>query len=136
MDGSAERDRARDVKTGPSDRNGSTLQRGESRNAPGDGRTPGRIPQDSRRRRSNDQRYAGWGDTIERAYCSRAAYCLPSTFPVESHAGAATIAAAMVARRSDVILLCTFSHHGPHAWPDGELVDGDLAAVTATGENP
>ncbi|MDF3043718.1 MAG: hypothetical protein K0Q71_6424, partial [Thermomicrobiales bacterium] len=34
--------------------------------------------------------------------------------------------------RHDGLLLCTFSHHGPHLWPDGELVDDG----PATGEIP
>jgi hypothetical protein len=55
-------------------------------------------------------------------YCARAAHGLPATFPVASHAGAATIAATVVARRADALLLCTFSHCGSHAWPDGEIV--------------
>jgi hypothetical protein len=61
---------------------------------------------------------------------------LPETFPVESHAGAATIAASIVARRPNGLLLCTFSHHGPHAWPDGEVVEDVHAANRAAAENP
>jgi hypothetical protein len=34
----------------------------------------------------------------------------------------AIIAPAVVARRPDVHLLCTFSHCGAHVWPDGEVV--------------
>ena len=37
----------------------------------------------------------------------------------------------IVARRPDALLLCTFSHHGPHSWPDGELVaDGPVMVAT------
>ena len=61
---------------------------------------------------------------------------LPETFPVESHAGAATIAATIVARRPGSLLLCTFSHHGPHAWPDGEVVDDVHPERTTSPENP
>ena len=132
MDGSAERGRARDEGTKLSDRKGPTRQRGESGSTPGAGGPSGRSPQDSRRRRGNDQRYAGWGDGIERVYCNRAAHFLPETFPVASHAGAATIAATVVATRADSQLLCTFSHHGPHEWPDGEVVGDDLAMTTAS----
>ena len=135
MDGSAERGRGRDEGTRSSERKGPTRQRGESSNAQG-APAAGRTPHDSRRRHGNDQRYTGWGDGVERAFCSCAARFLPTTFPVESHAGAATIAPGVVARRPNVLLLCTFSHHGPHAWPDGELVDDELAAATTTGANP
>src|SRR5918998_1294400 len=93
-------------------------------------------PQDTRRKRGGEQRYAGWGDGIERMYCARAEQFLPETFPVASHAGAATIPATIVARRPDGLLLCTFSHHGPHLWPDGELVDDGAGAVPAMGEAP
>ena len=103
-------------------------------NAPGG--SPGRPPQDTRRKRGNEQRYAGWGDGIERVYCARAEQFLPEVFPVASHAGAATIPATIVARRPDGLLLCTFSHHGPHVWPDGELVDDGPAMPSATGEIP
>ena len=109
-------------------------QRGEPSNVPSG--LPGRSPQDTRRKRSNEQRYAGWGDGIERMYCARAEQFLPETFPVASHAGAATIPATIVARRPDALLLCTFSHHGPHSWPDGELVADGPATVPTTGEAP
>ena len=101
--------------------------------------SPGRSPQDHRRRRASEQRYAGWGDGIDRVWCTRARKVFPETFPVASHSGAATIPAAIVARRPDHFLLCTFSHHGPHLWPDGELVDGDPvtdAPSSETGEDP
>jgi hypothetical protein len=78
---------------------------------------------DNRRRRTNEQRFAGWGDGVDRAYCARAAHLLPSTFPVASHSGAVTIPMTVVARRPDAILLCTYTHFGPHVWPDGETVD-------------
>jgi hypothetical protein len=65
-------------------------------------------------------------------YCAGAEHALPEIFPVASHAGAATIPATVVARRPDGLLLCTFSHDGPHLWPDGELVDDG----PATGEIP
>ena len=71
---------------------------------------------------------------MERVSCARAAQFLPETFPVTSHSGAATIAATIVARRPDGLLLCTFSHHGAHVWPDGELVADGPAMPPATGE--
>jgi hypothetical protein len=73
---------------------------------------------------------------MERVYCARAEQFLPERFPVASHAGAATIPATIVAQRPDGILLCTFSHHGPHVWPDGELVGDGLAMPAATSETP
>jgi hypothetical protein len=100
------------------------------------GGSPGRPPQDTRRKRSNEQRYAGWGDGIERVFCARAEQFLPESFPVASHAGAATIPATIVAQRPDRILLCTFSHHGPHVWPDGELVGDRPATSSGTSETP
>ena len=83
----------------------------------------GRPLEETRRKRPPAQRYIGWNDGIERAWCIRAGHLLPSTFPVASHAGAAVIPPTVVARRSDAILLCIFDHLGAHAWPDGELVD-------------
>ena len=52
---------------------------------------------------------------------------LPSTFPVASHTGAATIRATVVARRVDTYLLCTYDHCGPHVWPGGDVVSDDRA---------
>jgi hypothetical protein len=71
---------------------------------------------------------------MERMYCARAEQFLPESFPVASHAGAATIPATIVARRPDRLLLCTFSHHGPHVWPDGELAGDGPAMSSATSE--
>ena len=132
VDRSAEPGQARDERPRPPDSHGPARQRGEPSNVSGG--SPGRPPQDTRRKRGNDQRYAGWGDGIERMYCARAEHALPEIFPVASHAGAATSPATIVARRPDGLLVCTFSHHGPHLWPDGELVDDGPAVVPATGE--
>ncbi len=125
MDSPAEPGQARNEEPRPPDHQGPSHQRGEPSKAPGG--SPGQLPQDTRRKRGNEQRYAGWGDGIERVYCARAAHFLPEGFPVASHAGAATIPAAIVARRANRVLICTFSHHGPHIWPDGELVDDEPA---------
>ena len=87
---------------------------------------------ESRRKRPTEGRYAGWGDGVDRAFCARAEHGLPATFPVASHAGMATIAPAVVARRPDTLLLCTYSHCGAHVWPDGEVVEdaqGDGVAL-------
>jgi hypothetical protein len=89
-----------------------------------------RPPGEGRRKRPTEGRYAGWGDGIAREFCARAAHVLPTTFPVASHGGVAIIAPAVVARRPDAHLLCTFSHCGAHVWPDGEVADdgkSDLA---------
>ena len=134
MDPSAELGQARDEGSRSTDRQGSSRQRGDPSNVPGG--SPGRPPQDTRRKRGGEQRYAGWGDGIERMYCARAEQFLPETFPVASHAGGATIPATIVARRPDGLLLCTFSHQGPHLWPDGELVDDKPMTTPATGELP
>lgn len=133
MDSSAEPDQARNEDPRPLDHPGPPHQLGE----PGrvSGGSPGRPPQDTRRKRGNDQRYASWGDGIERVYCALAEHFLPESFPVASHAGAATIPATIVAQRPDGILLCTFSHYGPHVWPDGELVGDEPAVPPATSEN-
>jgi hypothetical protein len=134
VDSSAEPAQERSEEPRPPDRAGSSRQRGEPSRAPGG--SPGRPAQDTRRKRGNDQRYAGWGDGIERAYCARAEQFLPESFPVASHAGAATIPATIVAQRADRILLCTFSHHGPHAWPDGEIVGDEPTMPDAASETP
>ena len=73
---------------------------------------------------------------MERVYCARAEQFLPQVFPVASHAGTATIPATIVARHPESLLLCTFSHHGPHVWPDGELVDEGPTVPSATREIP
>ena len=137
MDPSAGLSQERDEGSRPTERKGPSRQRAEPNNTLRG--SPGRPPQDNRRKRANEQRYSGWGDGIERAWCARAQQFLPETFPVASHAGAATIFATVVARRPDRFLLCNFSHHGPHLWPDGELVDEKPAMVASseeTGENP
>jgi hypothetical protein len=44
----------------------------------------------------------------------------------------------VVARRDDALLLCSFSHCGAHAWPDGEVV-AELTGETmkpSVDENP
>jgi hypothetical protein len=134
MDSSAEPGKARYEDPGPPNRASASRQRGEPSSVPGG--SPGRPAQDTRRKRGNDQRYAGWGDGIERVYCARAAHFLPEGFPVASHAGAATIPVTIVARLADRLLLCTFSHPGRHVWPDGELVDDEPAMPSATSETP
>lgn len=78
---------------------------------------------EGKRKRPAESRLTGWGDGINREFCTRAEHVLPATFPVASHGGSATIAATVVARRTNTILLCTFSHCGPHVWPDGNVVD-------------
>lgn len=130
VDPSTEPGQAKDEGPRPPNSQGPARQRGEPSNVSGG--SPGRSPQDTRRKRGNGQRYASWGDGIERMYCAGAEHALPEIFPVASHAGAATIPATVVARRPDGLLLCTFSHDGPHLWPDGELVDDG----PATGEIP
>jgi hypothetical protein len=132
VDPSAGPEVAREEEPSPIDCKGPSRQRAEPGNVPGG--APRRPPQDTRRKRANEQRFAGWGDGIERLFCARSRQLLPQTFPVASHAGAATIPATLVARRPDAFLLCTFSHHGPHSWPDGELVDDGPALVPATEE--
>jgi hypothetical protein len=134
MVSSAESGQGRTEEPRPPDRPSQVRQRGEPSNVPSG--SPGRLPQDTRRKRGNEQRYAGWGDGIERVYCARAEQGLPESFPVASHAGAATIPATIVAQRPDRLLLCTFSHHGPHVWPDGELVGDGPAMPAATSETP
>ena len=64
---------------------------------------------------------------MNREYCDRMSHRLPSTFPVATHSGAATIRAAVVARRRDGLLLCTYNHCGPHVWPGGDVVSADDA---------
>jgi hypothetical protein len=133
VDPSAGSGEARVEGPGPTDRNGPSRQRAESSNVPGG--SSRRPPQDNRRKRANEQRYTGWGDGIERVFCARAEQFLPTTFPVASHAGAATIPTTIVARRADALLLCTFSHLGTHLWPDGELVDDGPTMVPETAED-
>ena len=131
MDPSTGLSQVSDEESRPTDRKDPSRQRAEPSNVAGG--SPRRLPQDHRRKRANGERYAGWGDGIDRAYCARDQHSLPEIFPVASHSGAATITATIVARRSDGFLLCTFSHHGPHLWPDGEVVDDGPDTVPATG---
>lgn len=90
--------------------------------------SPPRAAPDGRRKRPAEGRYTGWGDGLDRVACARAERILPTSFPVASHPGAATIAMAIVARRPDALLLCGFSHCGAHVWPDGEIVEDARAA--------
>jgi hypothetical protein len=97
--------------------------------APGNADRPGNdrsSGDDSRRKRSN-ARYVGWGDGLSREYCDRMSHLLPRAFPVAAHGGAATIRAAVVARRPGALLLCTYDHCGAHVWPDGDIVSDDEA---------
>ena len=79
-------------------------------------------PQEARRRRGGDNRSTVWGDQLLHSLCGRAINELPRTFPVEHHQGTATIPRAVVAQREGEVLFCTYSHCGPHVWPDGEEV--------------
>jgi hypothetical protein len=113
-------------------------QPAESRNASrtrGEGARSGgpssRPPEDARRKRSAERRYVGWGDGIDRYYCARDDHRHPPAFPVESRGGVATIPPTVVARRPDALLLCTFTHAGPHRWPDGEEA-GDISLEGGT----
>ena len=92
----------------------------------GAGGASARPADEGRRKRSAERRFVGWGDDVERAYCAQVTHHFPLTFPVESHAGASTIAPAIVARRPGAILLCIFDHSGPHVWPDGEVAGSAL----------
>ena len=64
MDPSASPGEAREEEPSLIDRKGPSRQRAELSNVPGG--APRRPPQDTRRKRANEQRYAGWGDGIER----------------------------------------------------------------------
>ena len=86
MDPSAGLSQESDEGSRPPERKGSSRQRTEPNNVPRG--SPGRPPQDHRRKRANEQRYAAWGDGIERAWCTRALQFLPESCPVASHPGA------------------------------------------------
>jgi len=111
---------------------GSARPRDEQSGAAGS--SPPRPPSDTRRKRPSEGRYAGWRDGLEREFCAHAERLLPTTFPVASHTGVATIAMAVVARRSSALLLCTYSHCGAHAWPDGEIVEVAVSTNPALDE--
>jgi hypothetical protein len=83
-------------------------------------------------------RYVGWGDELDREYCARAEWFLPTTFPVASHSGVASMPMAVVARRDGALLMCSFSHCGAHVWPDGERVEDlpDKDTSSPAGERP
>lgn len=115
--GDAESGRAQgrdEVKNQPTSRGAPPPRAGEF------GAAAPRAGDGGRRRRSPERRPAGWGDGVERFACARDGDRLPSTFPVESRTGVATIPATVVARRAGALLLCRFTHGGPHQWPDGE----------------
>jgi hypothetical protein len=94
--------------------------RGGGTQAPA-GNAPRQAPE-SRRRRGNEPRFVAFADGLERVLCAHCEHLLPTTFPVASRGGAATIQRAVVARRGEALLLCTFTHCGPHVWPDGDFV--------------
>ena len=100
----------------------SPRQRGDSGGQQHGNQPRGGQERQEPRRKRGDQRYAGWGDGVERALCTESLRFIPSGIPVESHHGAATIAPVIVARREQAVLFCTFAHCGPHQWPDGEVV--------------
>lgn len=108
-------------------------RRGSSRPAGESGDAVPRPAEGTRRRRSPERRPGGWGDGIDRFACARDVHRLPPTFPVEARTGAAAILATVVARRPDALLLCTFTHGGPHRWPDGEEAEPSSAAAVADG---
>ncbi len=132
MDPSAERPPTSDAESKPPERRGSARSRGEQ-SGPLAGAPP-RSAADTRRKRPAEGRYTGWRDGLDREFCATAERFLPATFPVSSHAGVATIAMAVVARRADALLVCTFSHCGAHAWPDGEIVEEHAATNQAVAE--
>ena len=78
---------------------------------------------DRRRRRGGDKRHIGFGDGVERAYCTALQYRPPDAFPVVHRNDAATLRIRLVDRRPGAILLCDGQHGGAHVWPGGETVE-------------
>ncbi len=76
-----------------------------------------------RRKDGSDRRgLYGFGDAIERATCTSYYHATPDIWPVQSHAGTATLRAVEVDRRPAAILYCDGAHAGSHIWPDDEIV--------------
>lgn len=133
MQGSGGRaERRNDGRQAPERRGSPPLRsRGDSAGPAANG---GRAPQESRKRRPAEQRFAGWGDNLERVLCVSVIHALPTGFPPEQHGNLATIPRSVVARRPDALLLCNHAHCGPHIWPDGEIVDEPEADQTLDAE--
>lgn len=81
-----------------------------------------------RRKEGGDRRgIYGFGDAIERCTCVSYHHVMPEIWPVHSRSNLATLRMVEVDRRPNAILYCDSAHAGPHLWPDGELVDGQLS---------
>lgn len=134
VQGSGERSERRSDRRQAPERHGSPPSRARG-DAPGGSANGDRAPQEPRRRRPAEQRFAGWGDGLARVFCESAVQTLPTRFPPEQHGNLATIPRAVVAGRPGELLLCTHAHCGPHIWPDGEVVDVDGPEVDLTRES-
>jgi len=77
---------------------------------------------DGGRRRGERRAFAGFGDEVERAYCTAFYHVPPPGFPVQHRTEMTTLRPTVVARREGAILLCDGAHEGGHWWPDGEPV--------------
>jgi len=86
-------------------------------------RDQSRAGDDSRWKRSSDRKPAGFGDTIERAYCAASVHVVPPSFPVQHRTGVATLRPVVVASRPGSLLICDSGHPGPHRWPDGDIAE-------------
>jgi hypothetical protein len=67
-------------------------------------------------RRKSSNRYAGWGDGIDRVWCTARLQEPAQGFPVHSRI-AATRPVVVVDRREGEVLLCDGEHWGDHRWP-------------------
>ena len=79
------------------------------------------------RRRRGEKRQAGFGDDLDRAFCTAYQHEPPRGFPVQHRTGVATRRSLVVARRPTALLLCDGAHTGFHYWPNGEKA-GDEGA--------
>lgn len=87
------------------------------------GPQPGRSSDDGRRKKGSlAQRYAGWGDPVDRQWCTAATHVPPQGFPPASPQRAATVVPVAVARRPGAVLVCDGLHAGPCVWADFEIV--------------
>ncbi len=102
--------------------------------APGDADQPSQRPQpprqsstyrttdDGRRKKGSlAQRYAGWGDPVDRQWCAAATHEPPQGFPPPAQR-AATVVPIAVARRPGAVLICDGLHAGPCHWADFDPV--------------
>jgi hypothetical protein len=82
-------------------------------------------PGDANRQRPKIDRslMSGFGDGVERAFCSAVASRPPRGYPVQHRTGVTVKMPIIVAEGESSLLFCDCEHTGPHIWPNGDIVE-------------